>query len=90
MKPDGFRALAYLQQGKWRFVLRRGNEMKRFDELAALIAKELRVKNAVLDGEIVALDADGMPAFYNLMKKKSRAAYFAFDVPWLNGHDLRN
>ena len=68
VKHDGFRALAYLQQGKCRFVSRRGNEMKRFDELAALISKGLRVKNAVLDGEILALDNDGMPAFYDLMK----------------------
>jgi bifunctional non-homologous end joining protein LigD len=63
VKHDGFRALAYLQQRQCRFVSRRGNEMKRFDDLAAIIAKELRVKDAVLDGEIVALDDDGMPAF---------------------------
>ena len=37
--------------------------MKRFADLAALIAKQLKVKDAVLDGEIVALDGTGKPAF---------------------------
>ena len=46
-------------------------DMKRFDELAGIIAKEVRVKDAVLDGEIVALDDSGMPAFYDLMKENA-------------------
>ena len=35
--------------------------MKRFADLSACIAKELKVKTAVLDGEIVALDSDAGP-----------------------------
>lgn len=89
LKHDGFRALAYLNGGNCRLVSRRGNEMKRFNDLAASIAKELKVTDAVLDGEIVALDSDGMPAFYDLMRRQCQAVYYAFDIIFLNGRDLR-
>ena len=89
LKHAGFRALAYLNSGGCRLISRRGNQMKRFSDLAASIAKELKVKDAVLDGEIVALDSDGMPAFYDLMKRQCQAVYYAFDIIQLNGRDLR-
>src|SRR5690242_4541189 len=63
--------------------------MKRFGDLVACIAKELKVKNAVLDGEIVALDGRGRPAFYDLMKRGCNPVFYAFDIIWLNGRDLR-
>jgi len=63
--------------------------MKRFTDLAGLVAKQLKAKDAVLDGEIVALDGTGKPAFYDLMKRNCRAVYYAFDILWLNGRDLR-
>jgi bifunctional non-homologous end joining protein LigD len=90
LKHDGFRALAYVKEGRCQFVSRRGNEMKRFSDLAACIAKELKVKDEILDGEVVALDGAGRPAFYDLMKRQCQAVYYAFDVIWLNGRDLRN
>jgi ATP-dependent DNA ligase len=40
-----------------------------------------------LDGEIVTLDAAGMPVFYKLMKRQCQAVYYAFDILWLNGRD---
>jgi bifunctional non-homologous end joining protein LigD len=89
LKYDGFRALAYLDQGRCRLVSLRGNEMKRFDDICALIGQGLKVTNAVLDGEIVAVDESGMPAFYDLMKRKRQAVYYAFDLIWLDGKDLR-
>jgi bifunctional non-homologous end joining protein LigD len=64
--------------------------MKRFEDLCSALARELKVKNAVLDGEVVAIDESGMPAFYDLLRRKSQAAYFAFDILWLNGEDLRD
>ena len=64
--------------------------MKRFSDLAACIANELKVTDAVLDGEICALDGIGRPAFYDLMKRQSQAVYYAFDIIGLNGRDLRN
>ena len=64
--------------------------MKRFNDLASLVAKDVKVSSAVLDGEIVALDGTGKPAFYNLMKRQCQAVYYAFDILWLNGRDLRD
>jgi bifunctional non-homologous end joining protein LigD len=85
VKHDGFRAVAYVGDGRCRLISRRGNEIKRFADLSACIAKELRVKDAVLDGEIVALDGAGRPAFYDLMKRQCQPVYYAFDILWLNG-----
>ena len=39
--------------------------MKRFADLASLIAKQLKVNGAVSDGGIVALNGNGRPAFYD-------------------------
>jgi ATP-dependent DNA ligase len=47
LKHDGFRALAYLDAKRCRLISRRGNEMKRFADLCACIAKELKVKDAI-------------------------------------------
>jgi bifunctional non-homologous end joining protein LigD len=63
--------------------------MKRFERLASAIGKALKVKSAVLDGEIVALNEAGLPAFYRLMRRKCHAVYYAFDMLWLDGKDLR-
>jgi len=90
LKHDGFRALAYLDGGRCRFICRRGNEMKRFNDLSACIAKELKVTDAVLDGELCALDGSGGPAFYDLMKRQCQAVYYVFDILWLNGRDVRD
>ena len=43
-----------------------------------------------MDGEVAAVDQSGMPAFYDLMKRKRQAVYFAFDLLWLNSKDLRD
>jgi ATP-dependent DNA ligase len=40
--------------------------MKRFVDVSASLGRELKVSNAVLDGEVVAVDESGMPAFYDL------------------------
>ena len=74
VKYDGFRALAYIEDGRW-LVSRNGNEMKRFEDVCVAMAKELNVSNAVLDGEVTAVDESGMPAFYDLLKRKRQAVY---------------
>jgi hypothetical protein len=63
---------------------------KRFDELCRSIPAELKARNAVLDGELVALGKAGRPAFYDLMSRRNRIVYFAFDPLWLDGEDLRD
>jgi len=44
----------------------------------------------VLDGEIVCLDAEGRPQFYELLRWRDAAVFYVFDVLWLNGQDLRS
>jgi bifunctional non-homologous end joining protein LigD len=43
----------------------------------------------VLNGEIAWLDADGRPQFYDLLRRRCDPVFYAFDVLWLDGTDLR-
>ena len=52
--------------------------------MAAALACE-----AILDGEIVHLDAAGKPQFYHLLRRRSPQYFVAFDLLWLRGRDLR-
>lgn len=88
LKYDGWRALAYVDNGSCRLVSRRGNAFKRFADLCAVIAAAVPAK-AVIDGEIACLDGDGKPQFYELMRRKMAPTFCAFDLLWLNGRDLR-
>jgi bifunctional non-homologous end joining protein LigD len=49
----------------------------------------LDAKNAILDREIVALDSSGVSQFKELLYRRGRAVFFAFDLVWLDGVDLR-
>jgi bifunctional non-homologous end joining protein LigD len=46
-------------------------------------------KSAVLDGEVVCLDADGHPQFRELLFHRSEPCFFAFDMLFCEGKDLR-
>jgi ATP dependent DNA ligase-like protein len=50
---------------------------------------QLPIQDAILDGELVCLDADGRSMFMELMRRRQDACYYAFDLIWLNGVDLR-
>jgi bifunctional non-homologous end joining protein LigD len=89
-KLDGFRALAYIERGSARLVSRKGNTFKSFPELATAVACALPGRSAILDGEIVCLDGAGKPQFYELMRRRGQRHFYAFDLLWLDGHDLRN
>ena len=65
LKHDGFRALAYISEGHCELVSRRRNPYKSFGELRSHLAG-LKVKNAVIDGELVCLDAEGRSIFNEL------------------------
>lgn len=71
LKMDGFRALAYVDEHQTRLVSRNGNTYKRFVDLCAAIHIDLDC-TAVLDGEIVQLDAEGRPQFYDLLRRRDR------------------
>jgi bifunctional non-homologous end joining protein LigD len=88
-KADGFRALAYVENGEAKLVSRNLKSL-RFESLRASLAK-LPVTNAILDGEIVRLDANGVSQFNWLLsgRRSGQAIFYAFDLLWLDGADLR-
>jgi len=90
VKQDGFRGLAYVENQRARLLSRRGNQYKSFGELSAWIARHLEVENAVLDGEICCLDSEGRSQFNDLLYRRADPYFFAFDLLWLNGRDLRD
>ena len=81
-KYDGFRGVLYLGPRLAVFGSKRGNVLTRFDTLAAQLQAELPVRTAILDGEVVALDAEGRQDFYALMRGEGRLHYAAFDLLW--------
>jgi bifunctional non-homologous end joining protein LigD len=86
LKHDGFRAVVYLQKGECKILSRNLNDL-RFASLKEALAK-LPVQNAILDGEIVFLDKNGVSRFYQLLGQGT-PIFYAFDLLWLNGEDLR-
>ena len=90
LKHDGFRALAYVDAARCRLVSRNQHLFDEFKALATAIAKVLSDRRAVIDGEIVCLDAEGRPHFYELLSRKGKPYYYAFDLLWLDGEDLRD
>jgi bifunctional non-homologous end joining protein LigD len=88
LKHDGFRALAYVDDNSTRLVSRRGNVYRSFPLLCDAIRTELKCE-AVLDGEIVCLDSEGRPQFYELLRRRGQPVFYVFDLLWLDGEDLR-
>jgi bifunctional non-homologous end joining protein LigD len=88
LKHDGFRALAHVWDGNCELVSRKRNAYKSFQGLKDNLAK-LKVKDAIIDGEIVCLDAEGRSIFNELLFRRGRPTFYAFDLLYLNGHDLR-
>jgi bifunctional non-homologous end joining protein LigD len=88
-KYDGFRALCYIEQGRCRLISRNGNVLSRFEALGEQVAAVLDVDEAVIDGEVIAVDESDRPQFYELIRVPRGASYVAFDILWLNGTDLR-
>jgi len=100
MKWDGMRALVGIDDGEVWLTSRAGNDATaRFPEIAA-IADALGGVDALLDGELVALDSTGVPRFELLQPRMQAHGYSAvreraavqpvvlmlFDVLWLAGH----
>lgn len=94
IKWDGYRLVAELRDGIVRLRTRNGLDWTdRFPALARDVAS-LPVRDAVIDGELVALDARGRSDFARLQRAiKARATdelrLLAFDLPALAGIDLR-
>ena len=88
-KFDGFRGLMYLSGRECHFRSKRGNVLRRFEDLCFWVRDELKARDVILDGEIVALDEQGRQGFRLLMAGRGNRHYAAFDVLWLKGKDLR-
>lgn len=90
VKWDGYRALCLIENNSVRFMSRNKKELTaRFPELST-IHQAIKAKSAILDGEIVGLDAKGRPAFEDLQnRKKCHITYFAFDLLAVDNNDLR-
>ena len=95
VKYDGYRMLARVEHGKARLLTRDGHDWSARLPQQVQAVESLGLDSAWLDGEIVVLDAQGVPSFQLLQNAFERGGtrqivYFLFDVPYLNGHDLRD
>lgn len=101
IKWDGVRALAWIEEGKLTLRGRSGTDITaRYPELAQL-PRLVAARQAILDGEIAALDARGHSNFGLLQERmhvrapaenlvsRVPAVYFAFDLVYCDGYDLR-
>jgi bifunctional non-homologous end joining protein LigD len=103
VKWDGYRLLAHGADRKVVLRTRRGLDWTaRFPSIAEAIAR-LPVASVVLDGEAIVENEQGMPDFSALQaalgvrnahghagyKAAPEAIYYAFDLLWLDGEDLR-
>jgi bifunctional non-homologous end joining protein LigD len=94
IKFDGYRALAALQNGRDPELWSR-NEKSFADDYPELVEafERVRCRDALIDGEIVALDEKGRSRFQLLQQRtsaESRPAifYYAFDLLQLDGRSL--
>ena len=90
LKHDGFRALAVIEHGQCRFFSRKKHKLSGYQDLRAALVKEVHASAAILDGELAVTDHMGRTVFADLMQRRYLARYFAFDLLWLNGEDLRH
>ena len=101
VKWDGVRGLAYVANGEVTVRSRAGREISlEYPEVKDL-ANQLLATEAIVDGEIVALDDSGRSVFQKLQNRSgvrnpSRAlldsipaTYYAFDLLYCDGYDLR-
>ncbi len=103
VKWDGYRALCFVAEGKVRMLSRRGNNLnKQFAPVAEALQQCVKADTAIIDGEVVALDENGKPSFQHLQNFTGFGTkpalkgvappplnFFAFDLLYLNGYDLR-
>jgi bifunctional non-homologous end joining protein LigD len=95
LKLDGYRIVCRLHDNKAALTSRRGNDWTaRFKRIAQAV-ESLGLGEAVLDGEVVALDDSGRSSFQALqnavdLHRQTRLAYYLFDALYLSGHDLRD
>jgi bifunctional non-homologous end joining protein LigD len=94
IKFDGWRALALKGGSEARLLSRNEKDFgAKFPEIMESIA-DLNATDAMLDGEIVALDEKGRSSFqllqaYEMGQKRPPIFFYAFDLLQLEGQDLK-
>jgi len=103
IKWDGYRAVAFVENGAVRLISRTQNDLTgRYPELQ-ILPQLVKGKNVILDGEVAALDEQGRASF-SLMQQRTGIrkhgkqvagepgipiVYYLFDVLYVDGYDLR-
>jgi bifunctional non-homologous end joining protein LigD len=95
IKLDGFRTLAFKDGDSIRLLSQNENDFgQKFPQILEAV-KELGIADAIIDGEIVALDPKGRSSFqllqaYDLGREKPPILFYAFDLLRFEGKDLQN
>ena len=89
-KWDGYRLLMVADHGAMCLQSRSGRDVTREYPMLQYVANALADHRVVLDGEVVALDASGLPNFGEMQNRAraTRIQYWAFDVLELDGRSL--
>jgi bifunctional non-homologous end joining protein LigD len=101
-KWDGVRCLAYVTDGQLRLESRRGRNITTHVPELQPLGRALGDHAAVLDGELVAMDGDGRPDFYAVLRRltlsrplalawaqrQTPLTFLAFDLLWLDDHSV--
>ena len=91
LKWDGYRAIGYINNGE---VEIRSRNNKSFNEKFYPIYDALNdwKVNAIVDGEIIVVNDEGMPDFGDLQLWRSEAdgtlVFYLFDLLWLDGYNI--
>jgi bifunctional non-homologous end joining protein LigD len=89
-KYDGYRMLVEVDHGRLRLQSRNGRDVTgEYPSLQSLVA-DLAEHQVILDGEVVALDANGVPSFSEMQNRAraTRIEFWAFDILRLDGRSL--
>src|SRR5579862_5003613 len=94
LKYDGYRIGCRIDAGEVELLSRNGHDWTQRFAPIAVAAKHLKVRNALLDGEIAVVLPDGRTSFQALQNALNsgdgRLTYFVFDLLHLDGADLRH
>jgi len=90
IKLDGYRMHARIDGRDIKLLTRTGLDWSHRYRLTIEALPELKVKSAYLDGQLCALNADGVPVFSRLQAamdegRTDQLVFFAFDLLFLNG-----
>lgn len=88
VKWDGYRVEAVVRDGQARLWTRRRQDAAHYFPQLAGRADWIAAREAIVDGEVVALDEAGRPRFGLLQDRSAPIVYQAFDLLHLDGRSL--